>query len=153
MISTRLVHLIESNGDQIIDRVAAQIRREEQMTHGNSIQEHELRGLGRDLLHHLGDWLSTNNGHDLTLRYERLGKLCYQQEIPLHEALRGMSLLREKMLDVAQEHMISNSPIELYAEEELERRLGRFFDRLNIHMARGFEEAVRELATSRATIH
>src|ERR1700733_7846989 len=121
MISTRLVHLIESSGDQIIDRVAAQIRREPQMTHGKSIQEYELQGLGQDLLGHLGDWLSAGNGHDLGLRYERFGKLCYEQEIPLHEALRGMSLLREKMLDVAQENMISNSSIELYAEEELDR--------------------------------
>jgi hypothetical protein len=153
MISTRLVHLIESNGDQIIDRVAAQIRREPEMKHGNSIQEYELHGLGLDLLHHLGDWLSSSNGHDLALGYERLGKLCYEQQIPLHEALRGMSLLREKILDVAQEHMISNSPIELYAEEELERRLGRFFDRLNIHLVRGFEEAVRQPSTSGPTIH
>jgi hypothetical protein len=153
MISTRLVHLIESNGDQIIDRVAAQIRREPQMTHGKSIQEYELQGLGQDLLGHLGDWLSAGNGHDLALRYERFGKLCYEQEIPLHEALRGMSLLREKMLDVAQENMISNSSIELYAEEELDRRLGRFFDRLAIHLVRGFEEAVRKPAVSRQSIH
>jgi hypothetical protein len=153
MISTRLVHLIESNGDQIIDRVADQIRREPQITHGNSIQEYELQELGQDLLHHLGDWLSSNNGNALALRYERLGQLCYRQAIPLHEALGGMSLLREKMLDVAQEHMISNSPIELYAEEELERRLGRFFDRLNIHLARGFEEAVRQPQPTQATIH
>jgi hypothetical protein len=153
MISTRLVHLIESNGDQIIDRVAAQIRREPEITHGKSIQDYELRGLGQDLLHHLGDWLSAAKGHDLALRYERFGRLCYEQDIPLHEALRGLSLLREKMLDVAQENMISNSSIELYAEEELDRRLGRFFDHLTVHLAKGFEDAVRRAAGARLTIH
>jgi hypothetical protein len=152
MISTRLVHLIEANGEQIVDRVAAQIRREPEMTHGKSIQDYELRGLGQDLLLHLGDWLIANNGHDLAQGFERFGTLCYQQEIPLHEALRGMSMLREKIIDVAQEHMISNSS-ELYAEEELERRLGRFFDRLAIHMARGFEDAVRKPSDSKQTIH
>jgi len=153
MISARLVHLIESNGDHIIDRVAEQIRREPEMTHGKSVLDYELHGLGQDLLHRLGDWLSSGTVHDLAQRYERFGALCYRQGIPLHQAVRGMSLLREKMLDVAQEHMISNSSIELYAEEELERRLGRFFDRLVMHLARGFEEAAREQAASRSVIH
>jgi hypothetical protein len=153
MISTRLVHLIESNGEQIIDRVAAQIRRQPEMTHAKSVQDYELRGLGQDLLSHLGDWLSSGNDNDLARRYERLGTQCFQQGIPLHEALRGMSLLREKMIDLAQEHMISNSSIELYAEEELERRLGWFFDLLAIHMAKGFEQAVRHTAELRATTH
>ncbi|HUB77963.1 MAG TPA: hypothetical protein VMB03_04155 [Bryobacteraceae bacterium] len=145
--------MIELNGDQIIDRVAAQLRREPEISHGKAIQDCELRALGQDLLQHLGDWLSAGNGSDLSRRYEQLGKICFEQGVPLHEALRGMSLLREKMLDVAQEHMISNSSIELYAEEELERRLGRFFDRLAMQMARGFEEAVREPLAAGRTIH
>ena len=153
MLSNRLVHLIEANGDQILDRVAAQIRREPEMAHGNAVQEYELRGLGQDLLSHLGECLSLKDGHELGTRYERLGALCFQTQIPFHEALRGMSLLREKMIDVAQEHMMSNSSIELYAEEELERRLGRFFDRLIRRMALGFEEAARAPMASRAAIH
>lgn len=153
MISTRLVQLIESHGDQIIDRVAEQIHREPEMTHGNSVLQYELRGLGQELLNHLGDWLSSGAFYDLARRYERLGTVCYERAIPLHQALRGLNLLREKMLDVAQEHMISNSSVELYAEEELERRLGRFFDRLVIQMARGFEEAARRPGGSSAMVH
>lgn len=152
MLSTRLVHLIEMNGDQIIDRVAAQLRREPEITHSKSIQDQELYGLGQDLLHHLGDWLSAGDAHGLSQRYERFGRHCFEQGIPLHEAFRGMSLLREKMLDLAQEQMISNSSIELYAEEELERRLGRFFDRLAFYLVKGFEEAARKPA-ARQTIH
>ena len=149
MISARLVELIESNGELIIDRAVAQIRREPEMTHTRSLLDHELREWGQDLLHHLGHWLSAGNEHDLALRYERLGKLCFEQQIPLHETVRGLSLLREKMLDFAEEHMVSNSSVEWYAEEELERRLGHFFDLLTIHLARGFEEAIRRPADSR----
>jgi hypothetical protein len=145
--------MIEINGDQIIDRVAAQLRREPEITHSKSLQDHELHGLGQDLLHHLGDWLSAGDAHGLSKRYERFGRLCFDQGIPLHEAFRGMSLLREKMVDLAQEQMISNSSIELYAAEELERRLSRFFDRLAMHLARGFEEAARKPLTSAQVIH
>lgn len=114
MISARLVHLIESNGEQIVDRMLAQSRREPEMTHAQSFLGHEFRELGRELISNLGQWLSARDGHDMALRCERLRKLCVQ-EIPVDEALRGLWLLREKMLDLAQEHLISNSSIELYA--------------------------------------
>jgi hypothetical protein len=146
MISARLVQLIESNGEQIIDRMVAQIRREPEMIQTRSLLDHELREWGQDLLHNLGHWLSAGNEQDLALRYERLGKLCFEQGIPLHEAVRGLSVLREKMLDLAEEYLISNSSVELYAEEELDRRLGRFFDLLIVHLVRGFEQAIRKVA-------
>lgn len=152
MISGRLVHLIESNAEQIVDRVLAQSHRETGMTHAQPLLEYEFRELGRDLTRHLGQWLSGGSGDDLALRYERLGKLCWDHEVPLDEALRELLLLREKMLDVAQEHLISNSSVELYAEEELDRRLGRFFDVLALHVARGFEEAIGKVR-ARAAIH
>lgn len=153
MISTRLVQLIESNGDQIIDRVAARIRCEPEITHSKLLFDYELRGLGHNLLRHLGEWLSAGRAYELAQSYEQFGRLCSQQRIPLHEALRALGLLREKMLEVAQEHMMSNSSVELYAEEELGRRLGRFFDRLAVHLARGFEDAVRHPQAFQPAIH
>jgi hypothetical protein len=143
MFSTRLIHVIECKGDEILDRVADQLRREPLMTQRKFIQDFELQGLCSDVLHHLGDLLSSGNTHDMAHRFERFGALCFYQAIPLQEAMRALSMLREKMLDVAQENMLSNSSIELYAEEELDRRLGRFFDHLAIRLARGFEDAVR----------
>jgi hypothetical protein len=151
MISGRLVHLIETNGEQIIDRVVAQIRRDPELTHASPLLEQEVRAWSRDLLLNLGHWLSAGKEQELALRYERLGKLSFEQEIPLHQALRGLCLLREKMLDLAGEHMISNSSVELYAEEELDRRLGRFFDLLAVHLVRGYEEAVGKPAVRSAT--
>ena len=144
MISGRLVHLIESNEESIIDRALAQIRREPEMPRTRSLMDHEVRAWGHDLMHQLGHWLSAGNEQGLALRYERLGKLCHEQQIPLHEAVRGLCVLREKMLDFAEEHIVSNSSVELYAEEELDRRLGRFFDLLTIHLIRGFEQALQK---------
>jgi len=153
MISARLVHLIESHGEQIIDRALAQIHRESETIDSGSLLDYELRELGRDLLNNLGHWLSGGNENDLALRYQRLGKLCFEQEIPLHEAVRQLAVLRKKMLDFAQEQLISNSSVELYAEEELDRRVGRFFDLLNIELVRGFEEAIPKQWATRSATH
>ena len=51
--------------------------------------------------------------------------------------------MREKTLDFVEEHIASNSSVELYAEEELDRRLGFFFDLLITHAVRGYERALR----------
>jgi hypothetical protein len=40
--------------------------------------------------------------------------------------------------------------VDLYAKEELERRVGRFFDELTIHMVRGYETAWRRAAHAAA---
>jgi hypothetical protein len=153
MISARLVHLIESHGEQIIDRALAQIHRDSETIHSGSLLDHELRQLGRDLLSNLGHWLSGGNENDLALRYQQLGKLCFDQEIPLHEAVRQLAALRRKMLDFAQEQLISNSSVELYAEEELDRRVGRFFDLLNVELVRGFEKAIPRNRLTRSVTH
>ena len=113
------------------------------MVHVRSVLDRELREWGLDLLNHLGEWLDQSRAQDLGLRYMRLGKQCFELEIPLHEAVRSLCLLREKMLDFAEEHMVSNSPVELYAEEELGRRLGRLFDSMIIHLVQGHERMTR----------
>lgn len=152
MISARLVHLIESNQEQIVDRALAQVRRVPTLQTRSSL-DHELRELGQDLLLNLGNWLSPANEQTLALRYERMGKLCFDQEIPLHEAVRGLTVLREKMLDFAQENLVSNSSVELYGEEELDRRLGYLFDLLIVHLVKGFEDAIAARSALQALTH
>ena len=141
MISGKLVHLIETHADQIVNRVVYQIRREEDMLHIRALLDSELREWNLELLERLTSWLSPVNREDLGRRYERLGKMRFEQDIPLHESVRGLCLMREKTLDFVEEHIASNSSVELYAEEELDRRVGRFFDSLIVNLVQGYESA------------
>ncbi len=145
MLSGRLVHLIESHWDDIMTRVIEQIHREPQMPHAQSLDEGELRDWGQLMLQNLGHWLAAGNEEDLARRYEYLGRLRSEQEVPLHEAVHCLCIVREKMLDFVEEQIFSKNTLELYAEEELERRLGRFFDLLTIHLVRGYELALRRV--------
>lgn len=146
MISGQFVHLIETHWQDIISRVINQIRREPAMPHFGALADAELRERGEDILEHLGHWLASGTHEDLQLRYERLGRLRFEQEIPLHESVHALCIIREKTLEYVEEHIASNSSAELYAEEQLERRLGRFFDLLTIHLVRGYERALRRAA-------
>jgi hypothetical protein len=148
MISGKLVHLIELHGDQIVNRVTQSIRRDLEMTPAHVLLEGELRDWGQDLLQNLGHWLSPAGKEDLGRRYERLGRQLFEQCIPLDEALNGLFVIREKALDYLEEQVLSKTSVELYAEEELDRQLARFFDMLTIHMARGNERAHQKVAVA-----
>lgn len=147
MISGRLVHLIETHASQIVDRVAYQIRHDQDLSHIRTLLDSEMREWNLELLERLTSWLSPVNREDLGRRYERLGRMRFEQDIPLHESVRGLCLMREKTLDFVEEHIASNSSVELYAEEELGRRLGFFFDLLITHVVRGYERALRRVAS------
>lgn len=143
MLSGKLVHLIETHAEQIIQRLVDQIRREKDMPNIRALLDTELREWNLELLERLSFWISPANQEDLANRYERLGKVRFEQDIPLHECVRGLCLMREKTLDFVEEHIASNSSVELYAEEELDRRLSYFFDLLITHAVRGYERALR----------
>lgn len=150
MLSGKLVHLVESHGDQIMARVIDQIRRQPEMTHLRTRVEGELREWGQALLQNLGHWLAAGNEEELARKYEHLGRLRYEEDVPLYESVGALCIIREKMLEFVEEHIFSKSSLELYAEEELERRLGRFFDLLTIHLVRGYELALRKAALAHA---
>src|SRR5262249_43705755 len=143
MLSAKLVHLIESHWDPIMARVIQQVRHDPDMSHTRALVESELRDWGQTLLQNLGHWLDAGNEEDLAQKYEFLGRLRFEENVPLHEAVRGLSIIRQKIFEFVEEHIFSKNTLELYAEEELERRLGRFFDLLTIHLVRGYEETLR----------
>src|SRR5262249_50922625 len=144
MLSGKLVRMIESHWEPIMTRVIEQVRREPQMSHTRALVESELRDWGQTLLQNLGHWLELGSEEDLARKYEYLGRLRCEEDVPLFESVQALCIIREKVLDFVEEHILSKNVLELYAEEELERRLGRFFDLLTIHMVRGYEGALRK---------
>ena len=148
MLSGRLVHVIETHGDQIVNRVVQSIRHDPEMAPARPLLEREVRDWGEGLLQNLGHWLSSEGKEDLARRYERLGRQLLEEEVPLDEALHGLFLIREKALDCLEEQIFTKTNVELYAEEELDRQMGRFFDALAIHMVRGYERARKEAAVA-----
>jgi hypothetical protein len=48
------------------------------------------------------------------------------------------------MLEFVRNQGIGDSPVAIYAEEELEHCVGRFFDSMVYHMTLGYEDALAE---------
>lgn len=145
MLSGKLIHLIEAHQEQIAANVIHEIRRHPDLAHLHKLPDAELRERGQQILENLGHWLAAGP-EEIAHRYENLGRTRFEESIPLHESVRALSITKEKMIDFLNEQAISRDSVELYAEEEFERRIGRFFDELVIRMARGYETASRRAA-------
>jgi hypothetical protein len=150
MLSGKLIHLIEVHHQDITDRFIREIWRHPDLVHLRRLPESELRERGQTLLENLGYWLASGNEDELMKNQEAVGKRRFEQSIPLHETVRALSVIRENMVDFIEEQGIPKDSLGLYAEEEMEHRIARFFDNLTVRTIRGYEAAWHK-ATAHAT--
>jgi hypothetical protein len=109
------------------------------MPHFARLPESELTEVCRRVLRNLGNWLVSGSESDIAWIFERIGAERHRGGIPLSEAIRVVQLLKDATISFIQDEGPVENSVELYAEEELENQLGRFFDLLVFHLARGYE--------------
>ena len=146
MLSGQLIHLIEVHQEEITNRIIHEIRRRTDLNHFQKLHDAELRHQCRQILAHLGSWLVEEKQEELARQYEQIGKKRFEESIPQHESVRALFIIKDKMIEFVKEQGIRKDSVELYAEEELEHRVGRFFDDLVIHLVCGYEAAWRSAA-------
>lgn len=146
MLSHKLIQAIESHCDPIMAALICQIRGDPDLTHMRRLPDLELREWGCAILKNLDTWLLAGRDVSLAKRYEALGRLRFEESIPLHEAVHALHLLKDKTIDFVRESGFAQTAAQVYAEEELEYLVGRFFDWLVYHLVRGYEEALRRAA-------
>jgi hypothetical protein len=143
MLSGKLIQLIEGHGDEITASIIAAVRHHPELPHFRQLPEWELRQRGDEILPKLGHWLAYGNEGKLAHEYEAIGKRRFEESVPLDECVRGLCLIKDKMIAFLDNQGIDQDALNLYAEEQLERRVGRFFDMLVVHLVRGYEAAWR----------
>ena len=66
------------------------------------------------------------------------GQGAARMGIPLHQIVRALHLLKNRIIDFARSQGMGNA-LEIYVEEELENRISFFFDWLLYHAVLGYE--------------
>jgi hypothetical protein len=139
MISARLVHRIEDHWEQVGDKFFRLMRSSQDMPHFTRLPESELTEVCRRVLRNLGNWLVSGSESDIAWHFERIGAERHRSGIPLSEAIRVVQLLKDATISFIQDEGPFENSVQLCAEEELENQLGKFFDLLVFHLARGYE--------------
>jgi hypothetical protein len=143
MLSSRLINLIEGHWESLTDRLIRQIRSDPRLGHIGSLPDAELRDRAREILQHLGDWLTASDEQQVAGRFERAGRIRFEDGIPLHEVVLTYIRIKDRTLEFVRDRGIGPDMVELYAEEEFEMHVGHFFDSLIYHLVRGYERAMK----------
>ncbi|HEY2980642.1 MAG TPA: hypothetical protein VGJ22_05640 [Anaerolineales bacterium] len=143
MFSSRLIQLIEGHADQITTKIIQQIRADPDLRALGELPEFDLQDKARGILKNLGHWLFSKDD-EIAMHYQRLGRMRFEESVPLHEILRALQIIKENMISFAREQGMAGTAVDIYAEEELEYSVDRFFDHLIYHFVRGYEVALRE---------
>ena len=143
MLSTRMVRRIESNWEVIASRLIAAVREHPDLPNLSRKNDLEIREWCRKILENLGRLLQLKKDEEVAQYFQGLGKIRFEENIPLHEAVLRLHILKDKIIGFAHEQGFPMTAMELHAEEELELRVGRFFDASVYHIVRGYENAMR----------
>ncbi len=143
MFSSRLIQLIEGHADQITSNIIRQIRSDPKLRELGELPESDLQDKARGILKNLGQWLSSKDD-EIASHFELLGRMRFEESVPLHEILRALQIIKERMIGFARDQGIVDTAVDIYAEEELEYSVDRLFDHLIYHFVRGYEAAMRE---------
>ena len=143
MITTKLTELIERDWEEIAEGVIAAVRRHPNLEHLSKRSDLDLREWCRETLEHLGSLMSARKADVVPRRFEVLGRIECEEHIPLHEAVLRLQILKNAIVSFIHEHGLATTALQVYAEEELEQRMDRFFDECIYHMVRGYERAAQ----------
>lgn len=141
MISTKLVQVIEGHWEEIAARLIRDVRKHPEMPNLSQQTDAEFREWCRTILENLGYLLSAPKDEEMG-RFQVLGRTRFEENVPLHEAVLRLHILKDKIIGFVHEQGFPMSAMHLYAEEELELRIGRFFDACVYHVVRGYEGAL-----------
>ncbi len=137
----RLIELIESHWVPLTDRIIRKIRLDPRLQHIGSLPESDLRDKARDIVKHLGEWLSIRDDGKVAARFERIGAYRFSEEVPLAEVVLSYMIVKDSVLEYVRSQGLDVNAMELWAEEELQRDVGRFFDSVIYHLIRGYVDA------------
>jgi hypothetical protein len=150
MLSAKLIQLIEDHWEQLTRKILLIIRADPRLPHFQKLPESELHDRIGQVCRNLGRWLAAGDDEHLANEYETLGRKRYRESIPVDEVVHATHLVKHRMLDFVRDQGIAQTSVELYAQEELEHRVGLFFDAAVYHVVRGYEQALREALAATA---
>jgi hypothetical protein len=146
MLASKLVSLIEGHWEGIASTTIRKLRQDRAFEHIGGLPDSELLEWGEGILRNLSRWILEGREAEVAERYEHMGKLRFHEAVPLHEAVRGLQVLKDIMVEFVRNQGIGHTTIEIYAEEELEHSVGKFFDCLVYHLVHGYEAELRKVA-------
>lgn len=142
MIALKLVRLIEKHADELAQGLIQSVTQHPQtQIFCKNIPREELRDRAYEIYKHLTAWLTEKTDDEIRQKYFALGERRAEQQIPLHEVIFALLLVKENLWRGVKQSGVGDTAIELFQALELVDRVNQFFDKLIYYVAVGYESA------------
>ena len=155
MLAARLLQLIQGHAGPLTRRVVDDLTTNERTTALRRLDPADVESRVATFFFNLGQWIGDADENAVRSEYEEMGKVRFREHVPLSELVYALLISKHHLRQYIREHGLVDFagdrvvpeellPIELYSIQELNDRVGEFFDRALYHLARGYEtEAAR----------
>jgi hypothetical protein len=152
MIAAKLIELIEIHASRLTSDVAHDLVTNERTRGFRAVRMQDLEQRLYQIFHHLGDWIGDPKYGQA--EFVEWGRRRFDQGITLSEIVYAIIILKRHMrryivdnglVDASFPRVESDYvlPMHLHSLQELNTRVGLFFDEAIYQLACGYEEGVR----------
>ena len=147
MIYSRLIKLIEDNAGELTNRVCRDLLTREETKSFRTLSEDLVRDWIYGVYSRLDSWLGKKK-HTCEVQkyYSDLGKKWFEEEIPLHEAVMTLMIIKRHLWLYVRENQFFDSTYECYQALEMNNKVVLFFDRAIYFTIIGYEEELTKSA-------
>jgi hypothetical protein len=165
LIAAKLVELIEIHASRFTSDVVRDLVTNERTRGFRAVRPQELEQRIFQIVHHLGNWIGDPKSATVQAEFTDWGRRRFEQGIPLSEIMYAVIILKQHLgryildnglVDAAFPRIDSDYvlPMHLNSLQDLNARLGRFFDEALYYLACGYEaEAKASPVAARGSAH
>jgi uncharacterized small protein (DUF1192 family) len=150
MLGAHLLQLIQAHAGSLTSDVIKDLRTNDRTPSLHRLGAPELDSRVAALFWNLGQWIGSADEAAVRREYEEMGRIRFAEGIPISELVYALLLTKQHLrryirdhglVDFAGDRVVPDEllPLELYSIQELNYRVGEFFDRALYHLARGYE--------------
>jgi hypothetical protein len=155
MISANLIELIEIQATLLTKDVTRDLMTNERTRGFRAVEPQDLEQRVFQLYHHLGDWIGHPKSEKVEAEFTEWGRRRFSQGIPLSEIIYAIIILKQHLRRYIRDNGLVDAafpqseadyvlPMHLHSLQDLNTRVGEFFDEALYFLARGYEVASRE---------
>ncbi|HPI90475.1 MAG TPA: histidine kinase N-terminal domain-containing protein [Spirochaetota bacterium] len=140
LLANKFVKLVEENHQEIVEQYMNDLLRNDKTIAYRSLDKQKIYEIGDNVYRELSQWLSRGSQkNEIGGFYEKLGKLRFQQGVPVSQVFHALVLLKRHMWLFVKKRL-ENDITDYKQLIELLNKVILFFDRAIFHMLSGYEK-------------
>jgi hypothetical protein len=154
MISAKLIELIEVHATRLTRDVARDLGTNDRTRGFRAVPVEDLEQRIFQILHHLGNWIGDPKSERVETEFTGWGRRRFDQGIRLSEIVYAIIVLKQHLRRYIHDNGLVDAafprtesdyvlPMHLHSLQDLNARVGQFFDEALYHLARGYEAESR----------